>query len=87
MDRLLSAIQLAAGDELRELANLGRFVSVLGREVRVRPIADDAETLEVGALHVDELRGVVATELSDLELAERRLLLFAELLLDLVLDG
>ena len=45
-----------------------------------------AEPLEILALHVDELGGVVATEPADLDLAELGLLRRAELLLDLVLD-
>jgi hypothetical protein len=86
MHGLLAAIELAARHELRELAHLGRLVAVLGREVGIRPIADRRRALEVLALHVDELRRVVATEPSDLDLPERGFLLLAELLFDLVLD-
>ncbi len=84
--RLLAAIEIAARRDFRELADLGRLVGEVHREIWRRPVAEDAEALELVLLDRHETGRVVAAEAADLELRERRLLLLAETLLDLELD-
>ena len=64
-----------------------RLEPVIHRQVGVLPVGDDAELLELVALDGDELRGVLAAELTHLRRGELFLfLLAAEFLLDLLLD-
>ncbi len=88
-DGLGAAIKLAAHQELVELAdNLGLGLVVHG-QIGPVPAAQNAQPLELGALHVDPLVGVFAAAgaklgLGDLVLATA---LGAKQLLDLPLDG
>jgi hypothetical protein len=52
----------------------------------MRPVAEDAEATELGALDVDELLGVLPAARADLDLRQRLLLRAAEVLLDVQLD-
>jgi len=86
VDRALLAVDVAFPDEGVEEADHRGLVLVIEGGVRPLPVAEDAQALEVGALGIEELFGVQAAFLPDLELGHA-LLARAELLVDLVLDG
>ena len=56
MHGLGAAIQMAVANDLADRANLLRLVARIHRQIGMVPIAENAETLEAGALQVD-LRG------------------------------
>ncbi len=58
--RLGSAIEQAIGDELEDLAGDLRLGGIAHRQIGMLPIADDAEPLELLALHVDPVLGIGA---------------------------
>ena len=87
--RLGAAVELAAHQELVELADDGGLGAVVHGGVAVVPVAQHAQALELLALHLDPLGGVFATAGAELGLGDLVLApaLGAELLLDLPLDG
>ena len=58
--RLGSAVHLAGGGELEQLGDDRGLAGVVHREVRVVPVAEHAQPLELGALDRDPFGGVVA---------------------------
>jgi hypothetical protein len=74
-----AAVQRAVGGELHQFARDLRFGEVIHRGVAVVPIADDAEPLELLALHVEPVIGVGTAFLAERHhrgcVAEIRLLL------------
>src|SRR5437016_1489406 len=84
-DRLLPLVHPATLYELADLAQDRGLVIVGHGQVRVVPVAQHAQALELLPLDLEVLLGVLAAELADLGLAER-LLLGAQLLQDLMLD-
>ena len=84
--RLLALVDQAALDELAERARDGRLVLEVHRQVGMRPVAEDAEALELArVIDADEplgVRAARATEVGGRHLA----LLRAELAVDLQLD-
>ena len=87
-DRLGAAIEPAIHQELADLGDDHRLGLVRHGEVRVVPIAFDAEALELLALHVDPFLGEVAALLAELVDRHRVLVLagLPVLLLDLPFD-
>ena len=84
---LMAAIDHAAIEHGLEGLNVSRVVLMVEREVRVIPVAQDAQALEALALQVDVLDGKLVAQLANLRDARLVELLRAEFLLDLVLDG
>ena len=82
VDRLQSAIQVAFFEQLAERANLVGLVAVVHRRVRMIPVAEDAEPLEVLLLPLDLLGRIRAAQ--PLRLGRRQVL--AVRLLDLHFD-
>ncbi len=80
--RLHAAAQVAVVDDLRQRADLVGFEVEVQRLVRVVPIADHAQALEVAALQVDLLARVLAALLPEFD----RVQLHADLA-ELLLDG
>ena len=80
--RLHAAGQVAVGDDLGQRTDLVRFEAEIERLVRVVPVADHAQALEVPALEVDLRLGVFAALLPELD----RIQLHADLA-ELLLDG
>jgi len=64
--RLGAAQQVAVGDDLGQRTDLVGLEIEAQRLVRVVPVADHAQALEVGALQVDLLLGVLAALLPEL---------------------
>ena len=92
VDGLEALVDQAPSDEAAELADDGRLVRGRHREVRPRPVAEDAESPELGPLDVDEAERVGAAAAALLGRIHRPAnvtlrLVEAELLVDLVLDG
>ena len=83
----MAAIDHAVIEHGLEGLDVSRVVLMVKREVRVVPVAQDAQALEALALQVDVLDGELVAQLADLRDARLVELLRAELLLDLVLDG
>ena len=65
IDRFLAAINKTPLDDVREQAQFVRFIFLVEREVRMVPIAEHAEALELRALNVDEPARVRVTRLAD----------------------
>ncbi len=86
LHRLLPAIQQPRLDALPEDADLLRLVGEVHGEVRLLPVAEDAQALELAPLDVDEARRVRPASRAHLGLRHRLLLRASELLLDLQLD-
>ncbi len=84
--RLLALVEAAVLCEARQFTGGGPFVARVHGQVGLVPVAEDPEALELLALDADELGGVLAAELSHLELRDL-VLLGAQVLLDLQLDG
>jgi hypothetical protein len=85
-DGFLPAIDEAVADAASERADLFGFVAAIGRDIRVRPVAEHAEAAELAALDIDEVVGVGAAAGADLDLRQGLLLRAPELLLDVQLD-
>ncbi len=86
--RLLAAIKRAAEQELAKLAIDAGFGTVGHRRVRVGPVAEHAQSFELGLLHVDPALGILAAFAAEVGDRDRVLVLalLAVLLLDLPLD-
>ena len=69
--RLRAAIERAVGRKLHQLAGDLRLGVKIHRSVGMRPIADDAETLEFLALHADPMRGEGAALLAKFDQRRR----------------
>ncbi len=86
--RLGALVEPAIHQELADFAHDLRLGVKAHRQIRMVPVADDAEPLEVALLHLDPMRGEIAAFLA--ELGDRhtvlRLLLLAVGLLDNPLD-
>jgi hypothetical protein len=83
--RLEPLLHMAVGDDAPERADDLGLEGEVHRQIGVLPVAEDAETLEVGALAVDLLGGIVPA--GDAKLGRADLVArFALLLLDLQLD-
>ena len=82
---LVALVEMAVTDDLGECTQLLRLVARREREVRVRPVAHDAEPDEVLALHVHLLVRVLAAGMAE-RLRVEPLRVAAQRLLDLVLD-
>jgi hypothetical protein len=85
VDRLLRLVDEPLLGEGRELAHDRRLIARGHGEVRVVPLAEDAEALELRPLDPDELLGVGPALLAERDRREV-LLLRAEVLVDLELD-
>src|SRR5438128_5951964 len=83
--RLLPLVHPATLYELADLAQDRGLVIVGHGQVRIVPVAQHAQALELLPLDLEVLLGVLAAEPADLDLAER-LLLAAQFLQDLMLD-
>ena len=83
--RLVPAVDATGGKALPEFADDSRLVGVGHRQVGGVPVAEHAEPLELGALHVDETLGVLPALLPELGGTEF-LFLRPERLVDLKLD-
>ena len=91
VDGLEALVDETAADEAAELARDDRLVRRVHREVRVVPVAEHAEALELVALDVDEAQRVLAALPALLDRIHRVAhvdagAVEAELLVDLVLD-
>ena len=86
VDGLEAFVDVAAVEEIDEGAGDDRLVLRAHGEVRVVPLAEDAEALEIGALDIDELFGVLAAGAADLDGGHVGLLA-AEFVIDLDFDG
>ena len=67
VDRLEAFINVAAVEEIDERASDYGLVMRAHGEIRIVPLAQDAETLEIGALDIDVLFGVLAAGAADLD--------------------
>ena len=85
MNRLASLVEAVPLGKSCQLACRGRLVIGGHRQVRVLPVAEDAETPELLALDFDPFLGVSAALLADVCLAHLALLV-AEFLVDFQLD-
>src|SRR5207247_1377807 len=63
MDRFLALVYEALPDERPEHARDGRLIAEVHREVRIRPVAENTEALELCAHRADEPLGVLAARL------------------------
>ncbi len=91
--RLGAAIELARHGELQQLAGDARLRVIGHGQIRIVEIADDAQPLELGALHLDPVLGIGAAFPAELDhrrrlgkvrlrLALRAVVLFLDLPLD-----
>ena len=85
MNRLAPLVEAVPLGKTGQFARRGSFVVGGHRQVRVLPVAEDAETLELLALDFDPFLGVSPALLADLGLAHLALSL-AEFLVDLQFD-
>ena len=85
MDGLVALVEMSVSDDLREGAELLRLVARRERQVRIVPVAMDAETLEVDTLHLDLREREIPARLAEGTRVER-LGRAPHGLLDLVLD-
>src|SRR5579863_10243 len=85
VDRLAPAVDVALLHELEERAGNGGFVLVAHGEVRIVPATEDAETLEISFMLLNESRGVFAATLA--KFRWRHFAFAAEFLFDLRFDG
>ena len=67
VDRLEALVDEALLEESVEGLDDTRLIGEVHRRVRVVPAAEDAEALELGALQVDVLLGILAAGLADLD--------------------
>ena len=58
INRLFAAINKTFFDDVREQAQFVGFVFLVQREIRIVPIAEDAEAFELGALDINVFAGV-----------------------------
>ena len=65
VDRLFAAINEALLDDVREQAQFVGFVFFVQREIRIFPIAENAEAFELRALDVDEFARVSVAGFAD----------------------
>ena len=88
-DGLGALVEQARGRNLQELLDDGRLGVIVHRQIGLVPGAHDAQTLELGRLHVHPLGGEVAAFLAEFDRVNLvlGLLLLAVLLLDFPLDG
>src|SRR5437660_864358 len=91
VDGLQALVDQTASDEAAELARDDRLVRGIHRDVRIVPVAEHAQTLELASLDVDEAERVFPTLAALLDRIHRVThvdagLVETELLVDLVLD-
>ena len=86
IDRLLAAIDEALLDDVGEQAQFVRLVFLGERQVRVVPVPEHAEPLELGALDIDVLAGVGLARLADGGRVRGGIARLAHVLADLELD-
>ncbi len=84
--RLPATVDGALVEDGLEDLDVGRIVVMRVGQIRICPLAEDAEALEALALRVDLLDSHLVADLADLDGRELVELLRAELLLDLVLN-
>ena len=70
-DRLLAAVEVTAARELRQRAGDRALVARIERQVRVLPVAEHAEPLELAALDVDVAQRELAAQPADLRRRHR----------------
>ncbi len=84
--RLEAFVDVAAVEEIDERAGDYRLIVRAHGEIGIVPLAEDAEALEIGALEIDVLFGVLAAGAADFDGGHVRLFA-AELAIDLDFDG